>query len=1185
MNLIKKLKARCGTTLIEVLLVVALIGILLGVAAPNLLQEVEALRLTAMNDSARSVAVAVQSKLYGIMNAGTKADSQYTIIKNNATVKRTMIRTEADPLTGAKEREVLFVSNFVLGDPTDADAQKRADLGRQYLLSGALTDTELLQKGMSMILIGYDEQTADVLFAFYAENAYDLDKLFIMDSDGEAVKPTETVDLNYLEDGVIGYFHGEGVPDPLRNDGLPRFALGWGWDDEFFLDMVMIGTPSPKLDGKNLGIEVYAEIPSRTVEGEYDEALIYAQGFFKDEYKTDQGISIQPDGGTLTIEDIKANKNKDGQSYMRFALDSMVMDRAYYGSAAPYLRHQNYPKVVSMADNLLYPRESIATWFNRALNPYLTYWNNELRDPSDGWSIMQRLFAGCPATEFIPVDKPMKLRVKLYVLSDETHSANEGTSSSGARLYDIDESFVPFDGTSTPASPYFYALTTDATGVTLSSIRDFNNLKYVFETENSIDHAKLSRDISSQQLYNKLVDVRYELIAENSAFTQPWSHFYNNDTVNTDSPNIRNKEHFTLSGKKPKDVGEGCYAITCTAGGGRNYNLGGFFGYAENCTFEDLDIISPRIWRNTYIRDSLKTEGDGAQSRITGITAKNDSGFSGGFVGIAVNCEFKNVRLFNDTDQTLNIEMADDVTQKDKRARQNITYYRVSGVVTGGLVGVAIGGNGNKTTFDNCAASTRVCAEFLTSVTDCIYAGGLVGLAMGNVEITNCYAACQLAGYYSGGLVGATGAGPWSYEYTEDTYKYIDNQYTKVSTTVTKKGQANEEGSDKGLTIKNSFAAGTVERTTRIGGGLIAQIGTNTPPNVTNCYSAVEWQALPPVVYGTYKGDASNYYLCPTQINVPITRTVEARFECKGDIFSLQSGVNGGKPCTVDELTTTIKLGGEWDPAATTKQWQWLNNLMVPQDSSAYPFPMPKDNTAFRGSWLKTGYNGSFSTTTPTLTFKDYHSLYYEKTDTSHAYYSDNGMVTANKTFSIADGIEDGKVVKLGGKDISVDSWAKDASDYGRSAATKVTLSSNSNGYLFEGPAFYDPGYDPIKSNVLSDFKTEEGTNFKGCDYGTWLKWDFYGFYVPYPEAVQNDDPKFKYYLEFDDNIAPGTVREESADITTGQATFGGRTFRLLCVNREEFKEKLHYISVELPESGATIGWDTQKGFYVSKTS
>ena len=120
MNIIKKLKSKRGITLAEVLVVVAIMAIMLSIAVPDLLAESEKIKMSAMDGYARSVAVAVQSKLYGMKNAGTAEGSEYSLLGNVA--EKANIGTDG-------EKTVKYVTNF--GD--------KGAIGKAYLLSGALT--------------------------------------------------------------------------------------------------------------------------------------------------------------------------------------------------------------------------------------------------------------------------------------------------------------------------------------------------------------------------------------------------------------------------------------------------------------------------------------------------------------------------------------------------------------------------------------------------------------------------------------------------------------------------------------------------------------------------------------------------------------------------------------------------------------------------------------------------------------------------------------------------------------------------------------------------------------------------------------------------------------------------------------------------------------------------------------
>ena len=90
MNMPKKFKSKRGMTLVEVVTVVALLAIVLGLAVPNLVAESERIKMTALNGYARSVAVALQSEMYGMKNSGTVENSEYAALITSSSDSMTM---------------------------------------------------------------------------------------------------------------------------------------------------------------------------------------------------------------------------------------------------------------------------------------------------------------------------------------------------------------------------------------------------------------------------------------------------------------------------------------------------------------------------------------------------------------------------------------------------------------------------------------------------------------------------------------------------------------------------------------------------------------------------------------------------------------------------------------------------------------------------------------------------------------------------------------------------------------------------------------------------------------------------------------------------------------------------------------------------------------------------------------
>ncbi len=1088
MKLFQKLKSKRGTTLVEVLMVVALMAIMLGIAMPNILAESEEIKMAEMNDNARAVAVAVQSKLYGMKNAGTSAKSAYFMLCNTAADKTKLSDDET-------EEDFLFVNNFL----SDKGSQ-----GREQLLSGAITESELLDKGK--IVVVFKESTADVLEVFYSDKDYNLDDILPQANE------------NILKSKRIGLYLGYGAPAPERMVRVPNFSCKFVFSDELYLEMQMGETLPDELLDSRLGLEIYAEIPG--ADGELtDEIGIYYQGFFATRYETQYAGAIEPDGDAphaLTLRKIQQN---DG--VIRFALDSMITDRAGYGDAyvKQCLRHQNKPEYTTVTDPTLYPRESIANWFNPTTNPYMTVWHREIND-TENRALHNKIFGldYTNVTKYVGVDETMQLKIRLSVLSDVCRDAvgmPEGTSAS---FYQKDEKFASFEALTGEISPYFNAISDENTKIAISALRDLNNLKYVFNTDNIVNRAELNQDITAQQTYDKLVKVRYALIRKNPEVNSYWTRYANIDAMNVDMLNPT--KPFTLSGKS-KDGGR--HAIVGAGFSGRTNLLGGLFGYAYGLTVEDLDIISPSVMRNGFDLTFLSEDSDG---NVSGINARYSHAVSGSLVGIAVNSTFKNVHVYLDKTRDLKVEEDSNTPEGDldntnKYAANNLGYRRTSGVIAGGLVGIAIGSTGittingwssdttenETTTFTDCSASINVGTELYDQTSSCLYAGGLVGMTMGNVVIKGCFAASQLNGYNAGGLVGGV-AKPGTWKYDNQGY------YGKPYNNGWYYGQ-NGTGTG-GLKIEKSFASGIILRQARVGGGLIADIG-GTAPDVTDCYSSVEWQILPPTAYGTFKGDNKNYYIVQTHLAVPITTNTEAHFDCTGDVFSLTGESSGVACANATDLKKNLNSGNGWGSAKETVFWRRENGDSYSGDGNpekTYPFPMLSENNVFNGSWIMEYDDIPDAVVPETFVSKcvGFFCAYYNAIWSSIGQSNvDTGVISAEKFTVDAKNNVLLKNAMLNGM-----WWMNPNPDLPKMPGVGLTsaVTYNDKRFTFKGFAYDASLFDPLKRKGVKSGLSDSLDYINKDD--TSLNWDYFGLFFGDLQA------KHAYYIGFDDEVEYG---------------------------------------------------------------
>ncbi len=1183
-NFKKNPKKRRGMTLVEVLIVVALMAILLGLAMPDLISQARRIKHAELDNNARAVAVAVQSRLYGLRNSANDDYKSFNTVGSQE-IEEQLSNADGQPI----EDEVRWAANFAAivksdegeegggkVEPTEEEekaAKAQAEIAKQLVFSGALTELDLLEKGK--ILIVYKPATGDIVYAFYSESEFDVETILTLIE-------TQTLDEETLFELEIGYYFGVDAPDPLMNDSLPRVSLNFSYDDEMILE-ILIAKPKEMFENTPLAIEIFISNDQQRNQ----KMLIYSEGLFASDkvilngsdatskatsdttIKKDKPLcfaNMPKEKKTVTIKG-ETKEKETGRYHLRFAIDSLVVTHVY-DQIRPYLLHNSNPYAqngtvaaasftpgtiekdklgVSVAQELLYPRNEFSTWMGQS---NFSVGNNEVGKGNlftQEWISRMKKENGGTGTETddskyqiqpIPIDGQMSLSVELHALkqSDGTNAvAEDGETTDefgivkkdGIRVFD-DASIAPAKATSLSANPYFRQINLHEHTAWLGSIRELSNLTYLFNTTNGFTNARLWSNIEGDQFYDKLESLRKFVFTVNGTEgtnnkygqldytdytggsgqkkdinlnSNDWAQWANREQVNVTQMKCT-KDGFVLDGANPyykpgssgKDVPPRFLIRNIGLGAsGSPWISAGLFSVIKNGTFKNLEVVNALSYMNVYERNFLGSDSD-SDVKISGtnrLGSEGINGFAGTLCAFAVDCKFENVYVYNDS---------------SKLTMRNSSIIRIGGICAGGICGIAIGsGNSGKngstgaSEFTNCLASTRIIANIEGNGQTCVYGGGLCGITMGNVKISGCYAAGQIGAYYSGGLVGRViSNGKWD--------------YGKDPTDSENKKELSGELKDNKFTtvIKDSFAAGQIYRFTRVGGGLIAKNdytsgGGNASKPVSGCYAAVWYEAVPPVVFGTFKGDTQNRYVYQTAVNVPITSYVEAAFTFTGkenDLFQLGKNpskqiTNGegeaaynGIACTVKELndfyikTEGTSLAAEEKDEENTTVWRKVTN------SNTHRY----------------AYNNNMISAVPTLDSADSYQLGYReyRIDTDK-----NGQSIYDENGNLKEGMKSEYYTVGGNNGNNHDLWTN-----------QINLSA----YPF-----------PIQSH-FADF------------YGDWIK-----RYVRYDSGYKENGNTYIIINEEDSNrsnldkigkvLLPARDEGENETSTTNAATNNGYTF------------------------------------------
>ncbi len=218
MKMFRKIRGKKGFTLVEMLLVIAILMILMAFAVPGFSAYTKRIKLMELDDSARSIFMAAQNRLVTLKSAG--ADSFE--FEGSKEIKDTDVPEEYMP-RDEDGRVIEFTDTdghdkILLRYITSDNIRSLGDGSSILNLSSGSIDGQL---AINDFVIEYDARTGFVYGVFYAEEegALDLDNFSPKDAERDFEKRLNA-------GGNIGYYGGGEVEPYFPEDKTPEIAAG-----------------------------------------------------------------------------------------------------------------------------------------------------------------------------------------------------------------------------------------------------------------------------------------------------------------------------------------------------------------------------------------------------------------------------------------------------------------------------------------------------------------------------------------------------------------------------------------------------------------------------------------------------------------------------------------------------------------------------------------------------------------------------------------------------------------------------------------------------------------------------------------------------------------------------------------------------------------------------------------------